>query len=224
MAKTLSLEAQVREHTGSKAASVVRRQGRIPAVVYGHQEKPLAISLDAHDFAEGLHHGTRLMDLTVAGKNEKAIIKDLQYDHLGREVIHADLMRVDVTEVIKVVVPVELKGTPKGAQEGGVLTAHTSRLEVQCLAINIPEMIVVPVKDLDVGQAIHAGQIQLPEGVTLASSVDMLVASCNVLQEVKTTEQVEAEIPAVPEVIGAEKQPEEGAEAEAPVKEKEKEK
>jgi large subunit ribosomal protein L25 len=224
MAKTVSLEGQIREHTGSKAASVVRRQGRIPAVVYGHQEKAVAISLDAHDFAEGLHHGMRLMDLTVAGKNEKAIIKDLQYDYLGREVIHADLMRVDVTEIIKVVVPVELKGTPKGAQEGGVLTAHTNRLEVQCLAINIPEVLMVPVKDLNVGESIHAGQVQLPEGVTLASSAEMLIASCNVLQEVKTTEEVEAEIPVAPEVIGAEKLPEEGAEAEAPAKEKEKEK
>jgi large subunit ribosomal protein L25 len=219
MAKTLSLEAQLREQIGSKAAAAVRKQGRIPAVVYGHQQQPVAISLDAHDFVEGLHHGARLMDLTLAGKNEKAIIKDLQYDHLGRDVIHADLMRVDITEVIKVVVPLELKGTPKGAQEGGVLTAHTSRLEVQCLAINIPESIVVPVKDMEVGQSIHAGQVQLPEGVTLASPAEMLVASCALVQEIKTTEQVEAEVPAAPEVI-TEKKPEEGAEAAEPEKEK----
>ena len=217
MAKTLSLEAQIRAHTGTKSAAAVRRQGRIPAVVYGHEQQPVAISLDAHDFVEGLHHGARLMDLTLAGKNEKAIIKDLQYDHLGRDVIHADLMRVDITEVIKVVVPLELKGTPKGAQEGGVLTAHTSRLEVQCLAINIPESIVVPVKDMEVGQSIHAGQVQLPEGVTLASPAEMLVASCALVQEIKTTEQVEAEVPAAPEVI-TEKKPEEGAEAAEPEK------
>jgi len=116
-------------------------------------------------------------------------------------------------------VPVELKGVPKGAQEGGVLTAHTSRLEVQCLAINIPESIVVPVKDLDVGQSIHAGQVQLPEGVTLASPAETLIVSCALVQEVKTTEQVEAEVPAAPEVI-TEKKPEEGAEAAEPEKEK----
>jgi large subunit ribosomal protein L25 len=214
MAKTLSLEAQVREHTGSKAAAVVRRQGRIPAIVYGHQEQPVAVSLDAHDFLEGLHHGQRLMDIQIAGKNEKAIIKDLQYDYLGRDVIHADLMRVDVTEVIKVTVPLELKGIPKGTQEGGVLAAHANRIEVQCLAVNIPELIVVSVKELGVGEAIHAGQIQLPEGVTLVSPAELLVATCHVLTEVKTTEQVVAEMPAVPEVIGAEKAPEEGAEEE----------
>jgi large subunit ribosomal protein L25 len=214
MAKTLTLEAQIRERTGSKTASACRKQGRIPAVVYGHQEQPVAISLDAHDFAEGLHHGLRLVDLKIAGKSETAIIKDLQYDHLGRQVIHADLMRVDVTEMITVTVPVELKGVPKGTHEGGVLTAHMNKLEVKCLAVNIPHAIVVPVKDLDVGQVIHAGEIALPEGVTLATPAEILVASCHVLQEVKTTEQVEAETPAVPEVI-TEKKAEEGAEAEA---------
>ncbi len=210
MAKQVSLEAQIRQNTGTKAASAVRRQGRIPAVVYGHREQPVAISLDAHDFAEGLHHGMRLMDLSIDGKSEKAIIKELQYDHFGREVIHADLMRVDVTEMITVTVPLELKGVPKGAQEGGVLTAHVSRLEVQCLAINIPEMIVVSVKDLEVDQAIRAGDVQLPEGVTLVTGAEVRVASCSVLQEIKTTEQVVAETPAAPEVI-TEKKAEEGA-------------
>jgi len=158
------------------------------------------------------------VDLTIAGKNEKAIIKDLQYDHFGRDVIHADLMRVDVTEVITVTVPVELKGVPKGTQEGGVLTAHMNRLEVKCLAVSIPESIVVPVKDLDVGQVIHAGDIALPEGVTMATPAEIVVASCRVLQEVKTTEQVEAETPAAPEVITEKKAEEGAATAEEPEK------
>jgi large subunit ribosomal protein L25 len=226
MAKTLSLEAQLRDQTGSKAAAGVRKRGRIPAVVYGHQQQPVAISLDAHQFVEGLHHGLRLVDVTIDGKSEKAIIKELQYDHLGRDVIHADLMRVDVTERIKVNVPVELKGIPKGQQEGGVLTAHINRIEVQCLAVNIPQSIVVSVKDLAVGESIHAGQVQLPEGVTLVTAPEVLVASCQIVAEVKTTEQVEAETPVVPEVIGEKKEGEEAAEApEAAAKpEKEKEK
>jgi large subunit ribosomal protein L25 len=88
------------------------------------------------------------------------------------------------------------------------------RLEVQCLAVNIPEVIVVSVKDLDVGQTIHASEVQLPEGVTLASPADLIVAACRVVAEIKTTEQVEAETPVAPEVIGAEKEPEEAAEEE----------
>ncbi len=201
MDKTLSLQAQVREQTGSKAAAAVRRQGRIPAIVYGHKQEPVAISLDAHDFVEGIHHGHRLMDVTVAGQTDKMIVKDVQYDHLGRRIIHADLMRVDVTEMIEVTVPIELKGTAKGTHEGGIIEAHLDHLDVECQAINIPESVVVSVKDLDVDQSIRAGDIKLPEGVKLVTPAETFVVSCRVLVEAKTTEQLETETPVAPELI-----------------------
>jgi large subunit ribosomal protein L25 len=207
MIETLSLQAEPREQTGSKAAAAVRRKGRIPAIVYGHKQEPVAISLDTHDFVEGLRHGHRLLDVAIGGNAEKMIIKDLQYDHLGRSILHADLIRVDVTERIKVDVPLELKGVPKGTQEGGVLESHMDHLEVECLAIDIPESIVVSVKDLDVGQSIYVRDVKLPEGVKLMSLADVIVATCRVLAEVKTTEQVEAETPVAPEVI-REREPE----------------
>jgi large subunit ribosomal protein L25 len=211
MIEALSLEAELREQIGSKAAAAVRRRGRVPAIVYGHKQEPLAISLNAHDFAEGLHHGHRLLDVAVNGKAEKMIIKDLQYDHLGRTILHVDLMRVDVTERIEVEVPLELKGVPKGTHEGGVLEAHLDHLEVECLAIDIPESIVVSVKDLDVGQSLHARDVKLPDGVKLVSQPDLIVATCRVLIEAKTTEQLEAETPVAPEVI-RERAPEEEGE------------
>jgi large subunit ribosomal protein L25 len=129
------------------------------------------------------------------------IIKDLQYDHLGRRIIHADLMRVDVTEMIEVTVPIELKGTAKGTQEGGIVEAHLDRIEVECQVINIPESIVVSVKDLEVGQSIRAGDVKLPEGVKLVTPAETFVVSCRVLVEAKTTEQLEAETPVAPELI-----------------------
>jgi large subunit ribosomal protein L25 len=201
MIEALSLQAEPREQTGSKAAAAVRRKGRIPAIVYGHKQEPVAISLDTHDFVEGLRHGHRLLDVTIGGNAEKMIIKDLQYDYLGRTIIHADLIRVDVTERIKVEVSLELKGVPKGTQEGGVLESHMDHLDVECLAIDIPESIIVSVKDLDVGQSIFARDVKLPEGVKLMSLPDIIVATCRVLLEAKTTEQVEAETPIAPEVI-----------------------
>jgi large subunit ribosomal protein L25 len=210
MIKTLSLEAQFREQTGSKAAEAVRRNGRIPAIVYGHKEPPVAISLDTHDFVEGLRHGHRLLDVAIAGTTAKLLIKDLQYDHLGRDILHADLMRVDVTERIKVTVALEIKGIPKGAQEGGVLESHMSRLEVECLAVDIPQLIVVSVKELDVGQSLYSRDVKLPEGVKLVSTPDLIVASCRVLAEAKTTEQLEAETPVAPEVIRERAPAEEG--------------
>ncbi len=134
MDKTLLLEAKTREHTGSKASARIRKAGRIPAIVYGHGQDPVAISLDAHEFVQGLHHGHRLIDVIIDGKTQKMLVKDLQYDHLGRDIVHADLIRIDVTEKLAITVPIELKGTAKGAHEGGIVEAHADRIEVECLA------------------------------------------------------------------------------------------
>ncbi len=221
MVKTLLLKAEIRERTGSKAVQKVRREGRIPAIVYGHKQKPVAISLDAHNFVEGLHHGHRLMDVQINKKKEKIIVKDLQYDYLGKNIIHADLMRVDITEAIKVTVPIELKGagSAQGTHEGGIIEEHADHLEIECRATNIPDTIVVWVKEIGVGDALHAGDIMLPEGVKLLSSPEMLLVTCHLVAAAKTTEQVEEEMPVTPEVITEVKSPEE-EENKAPEEEK----
>lgn len=209
MAKAMLLKAEIREHTGTKAVQKIRQQGKIPAIVYGHNEKPVAISLDKHNFVEGLHHRHRLMDVQIGRKKEKIIVKELQYDHLGKNIIHADLMRVDVTEAIKVTVPIELKGTAQGTHEGGIIEEHADRLEIECKATEIPETIIVSVKDVHVGSALHAGDIVLPDGVKLMSSPETLLVTCHLVAATKTTEQIEEEIPTAPEVIGETKEPEE---------------
>ena len=216
MAKTLLLKAELREHAGSKHAAKVRKQGRIPAIVYGHKEKPVAISLDARNFVERLHLGQRLLDVQIGKKKEKMIVKDLQYDYLGKDIIHADLMRVSVTEMIKVIVPIELKsaGTAKDAHEGGIIEAHADHLEIECKATDIPETISVSVKEVRVGDALHAGDIALPDGVKLVSSPEALVVTCHLVAAAKTTEEVEEEMPAAPEVISEAKEAE-GEEKEA---------
>jgi large subunit ribosomal protein L25 len=201
MRKTLLLEAELREQTGSKSAEKVRRLGRIPAIVYGHKQEPISISLDAHDFTEGLHHGHRLMDVKIGKKKEKMIVKGLQYDHLGRNIIHADLMRVDVTEMIRVSVPIELKGTAKGTHEGGIIEEHIGHLEIECKATDIPESIVVLVKDIGIGDVLHAKDIELPQSVKLISSPETLLVTCHLVAAAKTAEELEAEVPIAPEVI-----------------------
>ena len=211
MAKTLLLKAELREQAGSKNAAKVRKQGRIPAIVYGHKQEPVAISLDAHNFVEGLHHRHRLMDVQIGKKKEKMIVKDLQYDYLGKNIIHADLMRVDVTETIKVTVPIELKGTAKGTHEGGIIEEHADHLEIECKATDIPETIVVWVKEVSVGDALHASDIELADGVKLVSSPETLIVTCHLVAAAKTTEQVEEEMPVVPEVISEAVEAEEGS-------------
>jgi len=218
MGKMVPLKAEVREKTGSKFAAKLRKLGQIPAIVYGHKQEAVAISLDARSFVEQLHHGHRLMDVQVGKKKEKIIIKDLQYDHLGKDIIHVDLMRVDVTETIRVNVPVELKGIAYGAHEGAIIEKRANHLEVECKATDIPESIVVSVKDMNIGDVVHARDVALPEGVKLVSPPETLVAACSIVAAAKTTEEIEAEAPAAPEVITEVKQPEEAEE------EKEKEK
>ena len=207
MDKNLRLVANIREHTGSKAAAKERKQGRIPAIVYGHKQEPVAISLDAHNLVEGLHHGHRLMDVQIGKKTQKILVKDLQYDYLGKDIIHVDLMRVDVTETIKIMVPIELKGTAKGTHEGGIITEHADRIEIECQAANIPENIVVSVKDLGVGDTLHASDVELPAGAKLLSSPETLLITCSLVAAAKAVEEIE-EGPEAPEVITEAKEPE----------------
>ncbi len=212
MAKELLLKAEIRERTGSHAVKQVLKQGKIPAVIYGHKEEPISVSLDEHNFMEGLHHGHRLLDIEIGTKKQKTIIKDLQYDCLGKNVLHVDLMRVDVTEMIAVTVPLELKGTAVGTHEGGIIEQQVSQIEIECLATNIPDSIVVSIKEMKVGDSIHAGEIQLPEGMKLVTSPDMLLVACRVVVEAKTTEELDMEAPSAPEVIGEVKESEEESE------------
>lgn len=209
MEKALLLKAEVRKDTGSKHAAKLRQQGRIPAVVYGHKQEPVAISLDAHTLVEGLHHGRRLADVQIGRKRETTIIKDLQYDYLGKDIIHVDLMRVDVTETIKVTVPIELKGVAKGTHEGGIVEGHMDHLEIECKATDIPETIIVWVKDVGVGDTLHAGDVELPDKVKLVSDPSTVLVTCGLVAAAKSTEELEEEAPAAPEVITEAKEAEE---------------
>jgi large subunit ribosomal protein L25 len=204
MEKKLDFKVQVREKTGSKPAGLVRKEARIPAIVYGHKEEPVAVSLDGHDFTEAVHHGHRLLDIQIKSKKQKVIIKDLQYDYLGKEIIHADLMRVSATERVKVEVPIELKGTAKGTHEGGIVEEHLDHLEIECKVTEIPERIVVRVNELGVGDSIHARDVELPAGAKLMTEPDVLIAACHIVAAAKTAEEAEEEVPTAPEVIGEE--------------------
>lgn len=216
MEKTLRLKAEIREHSGSVHATKVRKNGRIPAIIYGHKQEPIAVSLDAHNLTEGLHHGHRVFDVQVGKKKETTMVKELQYDHLGRDIIHVDLVRVDVTETVRVTVPIELKGIAHGTQEGGIIEEHADHLEIECRVTDIPESIIANVKEMDIGDALHASDVELPSGVKLISPPTTLLVTCSVVAAAKTTEELEEEEPAAPEVIGEVKEePEEEPSEEA---------
>ncbi len=211
MSEVMSLSVELREQVGSKTASRLREQGKLPAVIYGHKQQPVSVALDQHSFVEGLHHGHRIFSVTLPEGTQTLLLKDLQYDYLGKKVIHADLVRVDLNERVTVEIPVVLRGTAKGSQHGGVVDQLMSTLEVECPVLEIPESIPVVIKELEVGDSITVAQVTLPSNCVMKSDPKALVAICHEVAEVKTTEELLAEQPAAPEVI-TERAPKEGEE------------
>src|SRR5205823_7980742 len=124
-------------------------------VIYGHKEAVVTITLPKKETVNHLKHGAHVFDLAVEGKSEKCLVKDVQYDHLGIEVLHVDFARVSLDEKVEVTVPLELKGTPKGEADGGVLQQIVSDLEIECVVTDIPQVIRHSVADMAVDDVLH---------------------------------------------------------------------
>ena len=172
-----------------------------------------------------LNHGAHLFDLALDGKSEKVLVKEVQFDHLGIEVIHVDFARVSLDEKVKVNVPVELKGTPKGEADGGVLQQIINSLEVECLVTEIPEVIRHLVSEMALNDVVHIRDLKLPEGVRVLQDGDLIVATVKEILEVVVAAPEEGA--AEPEVIGrklAEGEEGEAAAGEAPAADAAKEK
>ncbi|MBN1125795.1 MAG: 50S ribosomal protein L25 [Sedimentisphaerales bacterium] len=208
MSQTLGLKMEVRKDIGSKPASRLRCDGKLPAIVYGHRKEPITVTMNRHDFTEALHHGHRLFDAELDGRKETVLVKALQYDYLGKDIIHVDLIRVDLSETIRVTVPIKQVGTSKGSHEGGMIDEILDHLEIECRVSEIPEVILISVKEVGVGDSVHARDVQLPAGAKLITDSESLVLHCHTVAAAKTTEELEAEAPAAPEVIGEVKEEE----------------
>lgn len=202
-----TLKAQRRTEVGTRFARRLRNRGRVPCIIYGHGLTPETISLDGHDFSVALTHGHHVLELDLEGAATHCLIKDIQYDHMGIAPIHADLLRVDMNERVRVTVGVELRGVPKGVTHGGLLEQPLTEVEVECLALNIPDMLHPVVTQLEVGDSIYARDLPLPEGVTLVTAPDERIATVRAMSaapEVEAAPPVEGEAAAAaePERIG----------------------
>lgn len=205
-----TLKARKRERIGSRYAARERAAGRLPAVIYGHGVDPLHVSLDAKEALRYFHDGERVFALTVegAGADETVLLKDLQFDYLGSNVVHADLMRVDLNEEIEAQVHIAFVGEAVGLKTAGAIMTHPmTSLAIRCTVAALPDHIDVDVSALSVGQSLHAGEIALPQGVALATDPDAVVASISMVKEVQETgEAAGAAEGAQPEVITEKKE------------------
>ena len=213
MAETETLKVKKREARGTKACRRLRAEGLIPAVIYGHGEESVAVQMSAEDFERALRHHSRMFDLRLGRKKESVLLRDMQHDSLGDEIIHADFVRVAMDETIEIEVPITLKGKPK--VEHAVLQQTLASLEVECLPGDIPEQILAQVGHLEMSQSISVADLEMPEGVTALTDAETVVATLTPAEIEEEPEEAAAAVEAMeePEVIGREEEPEEGAEA-----------
>jgi large subunit ribosomal protein L25 len=171
MAKTSpTLKLELREEPGTIGSRKVRHQGRIPGVIYGHGEKPLAVSIEGKELGELLHGGRRqnIVDIQLDGKKDTAMVRDLQLDPVTRRVMSVDLQRISRSDIITAEVPIVTVGIAAGVRDqGGMMDLVTHEIEVRGPADKIPEEIRVDVTELTIGEHISASELPLAEGIRL---------------------------------------------------------
>ena len=214
MAQTAQITAKARPELGSRANKRLRDAGFVPGVIYGHKEAVVPVTLPKKEVVNHLNHGTHLFEVGLDGKKETVLVKEVQYDHLGLEVLHVDFARVSLDEEVDITVPLELKGEPKGEKDGGVLQQIVNELELRCKVTDIPNIIRHDVSEMGLDDVVHIKDLKLPPNVKALQDEDLVVAQVREVKEEVIAPAAAAEGEAAePEVIG--KKPEEGAEAAA---------
>jgi large subunit ribosomal protein L25 len=219
MAKQVKLTAERRTATGRSAVRKLKAMGIVPAVIYGAKDKAEPLQVSRRDINAMLSHAAGeniLVELEIAGKSRLALVQEVQHAPLGNAILHVDFHAVSMDEVIQADVPLEPTGIANGVKNmGGLLEQNLRSLAIECLPRDLPDLITVDVSALDIGDAIHVREIQLPAGVTTRVQPDLTAFS--VLAPTVEEEPVvaEAEAAAGPEVIREKKEEPEAAAASA---------
>jgi large subunit ribosomal protein L25 len=169
MAQTYELKASARDRVGKGSARALRREGLIPAVIYGDKQAPLSIALNAKEVSKKLHAGgflTHVATIDVGGEKIRVLPRDYQTDPVKDFLVHVDFLRVTANSKITVDVPVHFlnQDISVGLKRGGVLNIVRHEIELEVSPDAIPEFIEVDLKDADIGDSIHISAIKLPEG------------------------------------------------------------
>lgn len=171
----LKITAEARENSGKGVARKLRQAGRIPAVLYGQGHDGVSLSLDSYELNQLLSTAgarTSILELEVKGSDrsgmQNVLIKEVQRHPYKDLILHMDFLEVAMDELITVMVPIEVLGTPKGVTiDDGILEMKRRELEIECLPNVIPDSLTVDVTELEIGDAIHVEDIEVPEGITI---------------------------------------------------------
>ncbi len=198
------LEATKRDRLGSRYARRSREQGQLPGVIYGHKIDPVAISLNEIDTLKHIALGEKVFQIKLGdAKPETVLLKELQFGYLGDNIIHADFARVDLTERVHTRVHLNFVGEAKGLKRAGsVFIKSMTEVELDVQVSNIVDHIDVDITDLDVGESLHASDVQLPVStMKLMTDPDSIIAQITTVAEEEPDEASTAEAAAAPEVL-----------------------
>lgn len=210
---TTTLMAEPRTALGSGPAKALRRAGRVPAVLYGHGEATVHLSVDQLTTFKVLQAHAQTVELQLDGQSQLALIQDADFDLAGERLTHVDFYRVRADEAVEVEIELKLVGQSKGEKDGGVVDLALHRLTVRCLPGDIPELLELKMEPFEIGAVIRAKDILLPAAVTLVTPPEVAVVSIHhktVVEAAPVAAAAEGEVaPAEPELIKPERAAEE---------------
>lgn len=180
-----------------------------PGNVYGHHQDPESITVAEDDLMTMLNSGQRLFDCEIDGKIQTTMFREVQWDTFATEIRHFDLIRIDANERVTVNVPIELRGVAPGDLAGGLVEQPIHELEVDCLAAQIPDSILVRINALEIGQSITVGDLELPSGVNCDVPPESTIIQISEALEVEEPGEEGEAGPIEPEVIGQKEESEE---------------
>jgi large subunit ribosomal protein L25 len=225
--KSVPLKAYPRTQTRRGGVKKLRGSGRVPAIIYGRQAKPQNLEVSAKEFEDLIHHSVSenlLVDLSVendARAKRLALVQEIQHHPLDGKVLHVDFHEVAENEKVTIHVPVETVGEAAGVKNGGGVLEHIMfKLKVRCLPKDLPEQIVIDVSHLELGKAVHLGEVKVPEGVEIIGDKHIPVVSVALprSEEEETAATTTAEGVAAGDVEMTKEKKEEGEEGAAPAK------
>ena len=197
--ETVVLQAVPRNESGTHSMRRLRSSGNVPGILYGLRRENVMLTLNVASLQAALNSMARMVNLKWDDKAETVLIKDVQYDPFGREILHVDFARIDLLKRVVLPISIELYGLPIGVKEGGVLNHQMKEVKIECLPTAIPEKIRLNVTELGIGSFIFAKDIKIPEDTKLMEDPEAIVVSIRKVEEEKKLP--EEEVLAEPEVI-----------------------
>ena len=218
---TAQLSATARSVSGKGAARSLRRDGRLPAIIYGHAREPLSLSVPEREFERLLEKfaaENTVIELQIDGSMSRTLIREIQRHPVRRNVLHVDFLELVAGERVVVRIPIVLQGIPEGVrQAGGILSQIMQELECRVDPLNMPSKIDVDVTELTIGHSVHVSEMTIPEGVEVLDdpeSTVAIVAAPKAEEEVLPPAGEAPEAAAEPELIRKPKEGEEEGETE----------